>query len=252
MKNENYFLSDIKRLFKSYEIYIAIIGVMLSLFFSLEDNGIQESGVLSTYMLSLALSGRIIAYAFCALPYATVFCEDLENKYVRYQIIRGNLKKYVLSKVMVIYISSVITMVLGTLLFLFICRIQVSWADLQMDSLNVELAGNYAFLISGKHYFLYCLLFSLHLGLLAGIFSVFAAYFSLYISNKVTVLILPVVVYQILLEYSRNGIISVALFYPYNKAFAQDWLYFFVILIVSIFITVLLMTGIYKKIKIRL
>ena len=60
----------------------------------------------------------MVAYIFCAFPFATVFCEDLENKYIRYSIIRGNLKKYVFSQISIIYLTSIAVMVLGTAIFL--------------------------------------------------------------------------------------------------------------------------------------
>lgn len=73
----------------------------------------------------------------CASAFAAVFCEDLENKYLRYSIGRGNLKKYVLSKVIVIYVSSIITMILGTLLFIMYLRLQLPWtSDLATSSIS--------------------------------------------------------------------------------------------------------------------
>ena len=48
--------------------------------------------VMDTYIYAVEMSGKMIAYAFCASAFAAVFCEDLENKYLRYSIGRGNLK----------------------------------------------------------------------------------------------------------------------------------------------------------------
>lgn len=46
--------------------------------------------VMDTYIYAVEMSGKMIAYAFCASAFAAVFCEDLENKYLRYSIGRGN------------------------------------------------------------------------------------------------------------------------------------------------------------------
>ena len=74
---------------------------------------------------------------YTSSAFAAVFCEDLENKYLRYSIGRGNLKKYVLSKVIVIYVSSIITMILGTLLFIMYLRLQLPWtSDLATSSIS--------------------------------------------------------------------------------------------------------------------
>lgn len=92
---------------------------------------------MDTYIYAVEMSGKMIAYAFCASAFAAVFCEDLENKYLRYSIGRGNLKKYVLSKVIVIYVSSIITMILGTLLFVMYLRLQLPWtSDLATSSIR--------------------------------------------------------------------------------------------------------------------
>ena len=119
MNRAHYLKTDIRRLIKNYPIYLGIVGVAISMWFSLEDSAFTEGMVngnaLDTYDLAVSMSGIMIAYAFCAFSYATVFCEDLEYKYARYSINRGNTWKYVVSKAVVVYGASVITMVLGSL-----------------------------------------------------------------------------------------------------------------------------------------
>lgn len=126
---------------KKYSLYLAIAGVAVSFIFSLEnyafEKGMVNFNVMDTYIYAVEMSGKMIAYAFCASAFAAVFCEDLENKYLRYSIGRGNLKKYVLSKVIVIYVSSIITMILGTLLFIMYLRLQLPWtSDLATSSIS--------------------------------------------------------------------------------------------------------------------
>lgn len=53
---------------------------------------------MDTYIYAVEMSGKMIAYAFCASAFAAVFCEDLENKYLRYSIGRGNLKNMCFQK----------------------------------------------------------------------------------------------------------------------------------------------------------
>lgn len=82
---------------KKYPLYLAIAGVAVSFIFSLEnyafEKGMVNFNVMDTYIYAVEMSGKMIAYAFCASAFAAVFCEDLENKYLRYSIGRGNLKK---------------------------------------------------------------------------------------------------------------------------------------------------------------
>lgn len=95
MEKTKYLRTDFSRLFKKYPLYLAIVGVAVSFIFSLEnyafEKGMVNVNVMDTYMFAVEMSGKMIAYAFCASAFATVFCEDLENKYLRYSIGRGNL-----------------------------------------------------------------------------------------------------------------------------------------------------------------
>ena len=154
MNRAHYLKTDIRRLIKNYPIYLAIVGVAVSIWFSLENYAFEEGMVngnaLDTYSLAVNLSGIMIAYAFCAFSYATVFCEDLEYKYARYSINRGNTWKYVVSKAVVVYGSSVITMVLGSLLFVASIRLKIPWTSEGLQDIFME--GMYGSLIAGEHY----------------------------------------------------------------------------------------------------
>lgn len=247
-----YLKTDLHRLFRGYKLYVSIIGVVAALFFSLEDNGIINNSVVTTYTMSTEMSGMMLVYVFCAFAYAISLGEDIENKYVRYQIIRGSKIKYIVSKVFVIYFSSILVMLIGTWFFLLLNRLRAPWVDLDIDDLSTEKAGQYSFLLQDGYYMWYCLLYALQLGLLAGVFSVLAALVSLYISNIVTTLAVPVLVYQVLLEYSGTGRINVFSFRAYNKLFANDINYFIFVLLLSIVPTILLGLGIYKKLNSRL
>ena len=121
-----YFLADLRRLIKSLRWLVGILGVALSLFLALEDylfqKGFVDGNVLATYISASILTGSLIAYSFCAFPFAAAYPEEQEHKYTRYSVVRGNLRAYVAAKTAVIYLSSVTVMVLGTFLFLFLCQ----------------------------------------------------------------------------------------------------------------------------------
>ena len=124
--------------------------------------------------------------------------------------------------------------------------------NLSEGCMNVLLNGSYSILLKKEHYFLYCVMYSLQLGLLSGLLSVLAGYFSLYIHNRVTVLALPIIIYQILIECSGNTIYTVFIFRAYNRPMNKDWESFSLILLISIIPTILLGCLIYKKIQKRL
>ena len=254
MNRAHYLKTDIRRLIKNYPIYLGIVGVAISMWFSLEDSAFTEGMVngnaLDTYDLAVGMSGIMIAYVFCAFSYATVFCEDLEYKYARYSINRGNTWKYVVSKAVVVYGSSVITMVLGSLLFVASIRLKIPWTSEGLQDIFME--GMYGSLIAGEHYWSYVFLCALQTGMLAGTLSLAASFLSMFVSNKMLILITPILIQQILLEYRGKGWFSVMLIYPTLNRFSTDIQYFLTVFGCSLCFSALLTWGIYKKIKSRL
>lgn len=252
MKNfKGYFLTDIRRLGRGYTWCIGVIGVALFLFFSLETKGFVNENVVSTYFVSTIMSGSMIIYVFCAFPYATVFSEELEHKYGRYSIIRGNLKSYVLSKSAVIYLSSIAVMLGGTLLFLLLCRTQIPWMEWAADDYGMELAGCYGSVLKAGNPLGYCMLYALHMGFLAGFLSMFSAFCSIHVNNKVLVLVMPVLMFRILVTVYIDGY-NIYAFYAYVKFFANDLYNFLFIFLASAVPSFLLMIGIYVSMKKKL
>lgn len=255
MNKVHYFRSDLHRLLKNYPLYLAVLGVAAALWFSLENYAFQEEmvngNVLDTYIMSTNMSGIMIAYAFCAFPYAAAFCEDLENKYARYSINRGNTRRYAVSKSVVIYGSSAVTMVLGTFLFVACIRLRLPWISEYTD-LGVLQAGMYGTLLDGEHYWIYVFLYALQLGMLAGVLSLAAAFLSMFVSNKMMLLITPILLYQILLEYRGDSWFSVMLVRPFLNQFPSDMQYFLTVFGCSLCFSILLVWGICGKIKNRL
>lgn len=255
MNKVHYLRADILRLIKNYPIYLAVLGVVVSIWFSLENYAFEEGmvnrSVLDTYSTATEMSGIMIAYAFCAFSYATVFCEDLENKYARYSINRGSAWRYVLAKSIVIYGSSVVTMVLGSLLFVAFIRLKIPWLS-DFAQQDIYLVGMYGSLVEGEHYWTYIFLCALQMGMLAGVLSLAASFLSMFVSNKMLILITPILLQQILLEYRGKSWFSVMLIQPKLNQFATDVQYFLIVFGCSLCFSALFTLGIYKRIKNRL
>lgn len=246
-----YLVSDVKRLLKSYSFYISPVLVVFVLFFSLENMGFVNNSVIVTYFASTELTGMMLVYVFCAFPYAAVFCEDMEKQYIRYAVIRGNYKSYVIAKLIIIYISSLLVMVLGTMIFLLLCRLHCPWVDWDINSYEIQLAGSFGWLVESGHYFLYCILSSVYLGILAGTLSVAASFLSLYISNKMAVWLLPMLIYQILISLSNYTDITVLHFRIQNKIFEYDWQQLLLVLAMSGIPVICSAIGICRRIRYR-
>ena len=91
------------------------------------------------------------------------------------------------SKAVVVYGSSVITMVLGSLLFVASIRLKIPWTSEGLQDIFME--GMYGSLIAGEHYWSYVFLCALQMGMLAGTLSLAASFLSMFVSNKMLILI---------------------------------------------------------------
>lgn len=218
---KRYLIMDIDRLFRQNNLYWGILGVVISLFLSLDNVGLQSS-VFQTFMQTRVLSGHVLIYVFCVLPYADSILRDLEYKYINYQIYRGNLNSYLASKMSFIFLSSVFTLVLGTFVFCIILRCVLPWGDVTDSFYDIASSGCYGYLISHGEYLLYCLFYSVSIGLLAGFLSIFSAFISLIVPNKIIVYATPVLLLQILYDIADNSIFTVFTFEAYNKIFLMD------------------------------
>ncbi|MDO4650552.1 MAG: hypothetical protein Q4B26_18110 [Eubacteriales bacterium] len=249
-----YLRVDFQRMIKSPRTIIGILGVALMMFFSLEsglfEKGFGNGDVIFTYLDATNRSGYVIAYSFCALPFAAVYPEDWEHKYIRYGVIRGDLKAFVLAKAAVIYMSAVLTMVAGSMMFLLICRTQVPWVNPENSvSFELFLAGNYRQLLENGHIFLYCILYALHLGLFAGVLANMAAFCSVIVSNTVLTLIFPVLAWRVLELIYIKGINLNGIFIVTGKILGADLQNLLLAIAVSVFLSLLSALGCYCILK---
>lgn len=244
-------LLDLKRLC-SWRLVFSVLGVAFSFLFSLEYRGFHSGdSVFTLYRLSSGLSGQILTYIFCMSAFSFVFCEDLENSYIRYSVIRFNLHPYVFSKVILIYLSSMACMISGGILFVFGCTAIVPWASPKdiADGFGAWGEEEFGFLLKEKHYVLYYFISLAFLGLLAGSLSVMAAYVSLYIRNKVMAFSLPILLYQALCRFYASRWLSVSVFHLESHWFDHPLLQIIYPIWLSIVSTILVSTAIFRKVQ---
>ena len=226
-------------------LYIAIPGAVLTYYFSLENGWRSTQDVFHRFSLASALSGSMLLYVFCMLPFAMVFCEDMEHRYVRYQIIRGNLIEYVVSKVTVIYISSVLVYVFSSMLFVASCRIQLPWVVPGHSYLSFRFGE----LIENGYYWLYYLVTALQRGFLAGALSVMTAFLSLFSINKLMAMALPVCLLQVINELAGIKQVTLFWFIGLSRITPHDWIDFLYAFCISVLISGLAGAGIIRKLK---
>lgn len=243
-----YFRTDFRRIRKSWRFYGAVAGIVLVFFYSLEKRGLRNS-VLESYIASVNGSGIHIAAVFCAGAFATSLCEDFEHRYVYYEVIRGDSKKYLFSRVLAIYLSAVLVMLAGTMIFCCISSLFVPWARVSDSVYNLALNGSYRGCILSGHYLTYCLLFSLQLGMYMGILAVAASFLSLFTTNMGLILSFPILLDQFFIELPSNNVLSFAAFCPIPARFEADWQGFLCLLFLSVASVGLLLLGMRIQMK---
>ncbi len=252
MKNLGYyFLTDFKRFFMGGTWIAASIGIVCSMFFSLEGGQLIDGCALDAYVNAMTMNGEILIFVCCAFAFAGTIGEDLERKYIRYQVIRGNLKSYLFARSSMIFMSSVMVMMAGAFIFIILLRIKFPWESAEAGMRSILKEGNYEELLDGKHYLSYCMLYALHNGLIAGILSNFAALCSTFIVNKVLVLVSPMLLWMV--SY------AVPSFYGLNSlraeqfmVFTQDWLNLLSAAAIAAGLSIVFTVGSYKRLQRRI
>lgn len=200
-RRTHYFGTDLYRAFTGKEIWIGALGVTFAMLFALGSLEELESSVIDTVIFSAYNVGFMLTFVFCAFPFGGAYCEELENQYERHLLIRGNLRKYVIAKSAVIFLSSIVTMTLGVVLFAVICRTRLPWIDMETYDSNVAYEG----LLQNGNYILWTAVYGAQWGIWAGCLSVVSAFCSLYISNRLLLLAMPVLLDQILTELGTDN-----------------------------------------------
>lgn len=213
-KRQAYLRTEIRRLLYKKEFYFSVMGIVFILFLS-GNNGMGDMGdsVLSAVLLSAYDAGFLITFSLAAIPYAAIFTDELECNYARYLVIRGNLRNYVFSKMFVIFISSMLTMGIGITCFALCCSLGLPWADEGVLEYIVPFGG-YRFFLANGRYPIWFLLYGIQWGILAGILSMAAAFCSLFLSNRLLVYSVPVLLYQILIEFGADSFRRISAFDP--------------------------------------
>ena len=201
---KSYLKMDFYRMLTSKYFGIGILGVVGVYGLSLMQLKSQDVYLLNYYIKFY--STYMLLLIFGAVAYSNAMMEDLEYKNYYLQIQKGSFRKYIWSKVITAFISAVIVMVLGTSIFCLMAHFKMPLLSPDNDMLEYLADGDYlSQLITPETIFWYLIADAAMTGLMAGIFSVFAMWLSLFVKNQMFTVMVPIVPWGVCLVYLGFG-----------------------------------------------
>ncbi len=198
----NTLTSDMRRMIFSFKFVAAVVGLSAVMIITLLDElSLDISNTTVTYarMLITYLDFDIIYLLFAAIPSATVFCIDWENRYFRFSVMRLTKRKYATSKAIACFASAFLVVAfsewLNILLFSFffpVFNVDRPIAYGIYDVFNTPTLIYVQFAVE--------ILFK---SLCAGFCCVFSLWISTYITNIFVTLASPLLLYYIINMFSN-------------------------------------------------
>lgn len=252
----SYIKMDLYRSIFTWRFFAGILGVFLVMIIAtFEDINLDSSVVYIFYLVTYGMI-FLMTYIFCTFVYGGCFCEDYENKYISIQVIRGSLKQYVLSKVLIIFFTSILVMTFGILIYILFIRyaLNTPWIKVN-DNMYEDLmhTGGFRNILKRQQFILYYILYGIQAGALAGILSLISSYVSLYIPNKLLLVTVPSMSFYFLNQFiSRMGFPFYSIFDAKNTMCNNYVLSLFCTLGITLVCLMCMYYAIYKKIKGRI
>lgn len=191
---------DFGRAIKSWRFLLAVL--LMFLIWQINSKRFQIEG--DMVYIYVTVWGRsitaLLALVVAAVVYVSSFCEDLENLFLRYHILRTGVKNYVISKIIVCFCASFLVMILGSFLFLI-------WKSASLPLLIPEtisaLGGTGGTIYGGllpDHVVLFLGLQMLLHGMLCGGMSALALGLSVFVRHSMGIYVIPFLLDYFLLE----------------------------------------------------
>lgn len=192
---------DLFRAFFSIKFLLSVLGSFCCMYIgALIEGGFNLSVI---YVFNAVVYGLpfLLTIIFSALPYSKSIFEDMEHNFLNLLICRGgSIKSYTISKCITIILSSMITIILSVFCFLIICRVQLPWIHSNDDTTYEILTavGGLRYFLLNKKFLLYYFLFALQFSILAAALSLLSALFSLFVSDRMLCLTIPIISFYII------------------------------------------------------
>lgn len=203
----NYLKMDMYRAFvNSKFIFTVIVIAFLPFLACAEKQGYSFVNVFSSnsifeYFNEVTFWTQIgiLIFIIISFVYADCICDDLSQGNYIYSITRGNINGYVMSKIICVFINSIVTFITGMLLFAGVSYVLFGF---QWEVAGGEINNQYIYsymtdktfsgMLENKNYLIFFLCSVGTKSILYGITSLSSLLMSLYIKNKLLIMCVPV------------------------------------------------------------
>ncbi|MCI9209122.1 MAG: hypothetical protein HFI83_00295 [Eubacterium sp.] len=221
-----YLKMDFYRLFRSPQFYISIASVFLIYMVS----SLQSVGSLSVFDLFYFIkffSLIIVLFACSSFAYANSLLEDWEHGFYQSAVLRGSLKAYVYAKSACCFCAAVLSIIMGTMCFVFVQSLRIPLADPEeaygmMRIVREQEAEVFGCFLQKQWMPVYFLLSSMVIGFLAGILALAAMWLSLVAKNRMFAMCMPIAAYYILVNCIKDDMLSINGMYFFSGNLLSD------------------------------
>lgn len=193
------FLSVMKRIFLSKGFWGACIGIaamnLLGVYQEMDAMSGMKTSVFYLYEIANYVNFWVLYLLFAAIPSASLFCSDWENRFFRLSVVRSSKRVYGAANALACCCSSFLSVFIGEWLFVFILRINRPFLTPEnFVSFGLDNTVFNIFMSETKilGYFMFGILVK---AFCAAFFSVFSLWLSTKITNIFVALTSPVILY---------------------------------------------------------
>ncbi len=188
------------QVFSSPVFYLSIIGVTLLCFISVWEEINSVAGDVAYYFdifIGLTMFKKLVVL-FAAFPYVSSFCSDWKCQFIKPVVIRTGISKYVWSKIITCFVSGLLTVFIGQILFIIL--LSFKFPLFPNEDLNQVLFPPFKSLSTSIFPPLYLLAQSFVFSMAAALWTVVGLTFSAFIPIHFAAIVAPVIASYVLEE----------------------------------------------------
>lgn len=196
INSTKYIKTDFYRLFTNYKWWLGLIAMIAICLYGMAN---PDFGILEAYSAIMGGKQSSLVQLVAVIAIGGIYVDDMEMKYHRYEVIRGNIVKYVFSKNCMIFFSVLITIVAGALISALILQ-----GTIPFENESYGEYGVYQYLYMSGNYFGLLFIKAFRFAFYVGILVVAGTCFTTVLQNRMISFIAPIFLSDILYDIGNT------------------------------------------------